>query len=36
MYIYIIYIHIWGVVALCETQTDYDYEGSSLTSGYEA
>ena len=29
----LVYMHIWEVVALCETQTNYDYGGDSVTSG---
>ena len=35
MSIYTCTLHIWEVVALCETQTNYDYEGNSVTSGDE-
>ena len=31
MYIY--YIHIWKVVALCESQTNYDYGGVAYPQG---
>ena len=27
IHVYIIYIHIWEVVALCGTQANYDYGG---------